>query len=462
MRVGSSRQRNCTVFLCLVSHLAYLYSFHAHAGGNTRPSALELAATCEGLLERGDLVAARQACLRAQRQSGEAWARPFLTEARILSQMARSENDAGASQLAVSASAQAVDSLRRAIAASPMDDLTDFRGVSALEFTGSTSVTETLRGLRFGDLPGLKRQPLHALESVAGAVELQAALPSIIAEFKQVAERVEAHQKKVKTKMMRNKKNKKTKKTKTKKTDIFGWRPAGAYSELHDAALLEAGGAWDNLGLFSYGVRQKQNCAELFPQLCGLIESLSRIRSAHIGHVVLSRVRVGSKIQAHEGAPNARVTIQCPLELPYYSASAGAGSGRSDSSSASNSVARLIVGNVTVDYKMGECFVFDDNIQHRVEVDHLDDGDDAALLWRTVLIAHAWHPEVRSNEMLASVALSANMDPGNRESVLKHVYAESAAEWRQEALRLREERARNDSCQATGTLTASGEPGDIS
>ena len=53
-------------------------------------------------------------------------------------------------------------------------------------------------------------------------------------------------------------------------------------------------------------------------------------------------------------------------------------------------------------------------ISHSVQVDEIDDASTTPA-WRTVLIAHAWHPEVRAKEMLASVALSANMDPSSRE-----------------------------------------------
>ena len=413
------RNLSASCFLYTLPLLA-VCCLKADADGGLRPSALELATTCETLFGRGELEAAQQACRRAERESNEAWPRPFLAEARILSRVAQRGEHDGDNELVALASAQAVDRLRRAIAASPMDDLTDFQAVSALEFTGSLQTTKILDELRFGDLPGLTRQPLHSLESVAGALDLQAALPSIIAEFNLVAGRVSS--------LDGDPKNAKTKRNNKKKTSLFGWHPAGAYSESHDAALLEEGGTWDNLGLFSYGVRHEENCNILFPQLCGLIESLPRIRSAHIGHVVLSRVRAGSKIRSHSGAPNTRVTIQCPLELPITGVRAKGATGHNGTVN----TARPIVGDATVEYKTGECFVFDDNIEHRVEVDELD-GD----VWRTVLIAHAWHPEVRAAEMLASVALSANMDPVNRESVLKHVYAETAAEWRKEALQLR-------------------------
>eukprot|EP00946_MAST-07B_sp_MAST-7B-sp1_P005328 g5328.t1 len=364
---------------------------------------------CEQLLERENFDAALEACQRAQELSQEAWPHPFLTEARIWSKLAQKELQEATLQggdvgnVGSDASARSLDRLRRAVAASPMDDLTDFQMFSAIEYAGTSSAAQTLGSLRFGDLPGLKSRPLHPLTSVAGAQELQAAIPSIVDELSKIPARLKKY-------LKRRARNQRKKKRKSK--DLIGWLPAGAYSELHDASLLEEGGAWENLGLFSYGVRHKNNCGVLFPKLCGLVETLSRIRSCSIGHVIISRLKPGSKIQPHVGAPNSRVTIQCVLELPNSGNSMSVKRSHND-----DSAARLIVGNSTVD--------------------EIDDASTTPA-WRTVLIAHAWHPEVRAKEMLASVALSANMDPSSRESVLKHVYAESAAEWRQEALQLRE------------------------
>ena len=385
-----------------------------NAASGVPPAQLEN--TCSELFQHGKLTFAQKFCRLAQEYSDEAWSLPFLTEAKILSEIARNYEKKDMIKDAASASALAVFRLRQAVAASPLDSLTDFQEVASVEYVGSNQIAKTFQSLRFGDLPGLKQQPIYPIKAVYGAAEIQASIGAIIVELNQVSTKLETFYQSGKSKKLFD--------------NFIGWKPSGEYSEMHDSNLLVQGGNWTQLGLFSYGVRHKKNCEILFPHLCALIESLSRIRSCSVGHVVLSRLTKGSRIRRHRGAPNTRVTIQCPLELPTYNNHSRDGIG-----------SRLVVGNTSVDYQIGRCFVFDDNIEHYVEVDSDNNGHSNSKksnqIWRTVLIAHAWHPEVRPNEMLQSVAMSANMDPNSRESVLKHIYSLSAAEWRREALMLR-------------------------
>ncbi len=378
-------------------------------------TAVDLEAACAQLIAQDLFEPARLLCRRAQELSGETWVRPFLTEASAVAALyAERPTDALRSL--------AVDRLRHAVSASPMDELTDFQTWpgGADQFRTVLSPDEQ-RGAM--DLPGLDRRSRHPVHRLPAAVALEEALPAVLAELRDMKARVAKAQRASKAKLGNTKQRKKQRQRQQQKNTSrkLGWLPVGGYSERHDASLLAKGGAWENLGLFSYGVRQRRNCKFLFPSLCALIEALPRVRSCSVGHVLLSRLRAGSQITAHRGSPGTRLTIQCPLELP------DGGDGG----------ARLVVDGpdgapTTIEYEVGRCFVFDDNLPHRVEVD-------PGSGWRTVLLAHVWHPGVRSAEMLASVALTANMDPANRESVMKHVYAVGVEEWKSEALGLRAE-----------------------
>lgn len=87
---------------------------------------------------------------------------------------------------------------------------------------------------------------------------------------------------------------------------------------------------------------------------------------AGCGNAIFSRLDAGTRLRAHCGPTNARLTCHLGVEVP-----AGC---------------EIRVGRETRRWRQGECLVFDDSWEH--EVRNLGDRP------RVVLLVNFWHPDL--------------------------------------------------------------------
>lgn len=134
---------------------------------------------------------------------------------------------------------------------------------------------------------------------------------------------------------------------------------------------------WGSFFLWRHGARDLGNCARL-PATTALLGALPLLEIARRGpNAFLSRLAPKTRIPAHNGVTNARVTVHLPLIVPP-----GCG---------------FRVGEETRAWHEGEAWVFDDTIDHEA----WNDSGEARL----ILIFDVWHPLLEAEERAWLAAL---------------------------------------------------------
>jgi aspartate beta-hydroxylase len=142
-------------------------------------------------------------------------------------------------------------------------------------------------------------------------------------------------------------------------------------------AALNRSPDWTTLYFWRDGVRQHEVCAAC-PETAALIEGLPLLWQEGFGPtVVFSALKGGAHIPPHTGSTNTRAIVHLPLVLP--------------------GPARLRVGNITREWRIGEAWAFDDTIEHEAWND--------ASQTRVVMILDAWNPYLDESERRAVEAM---------------------------------------------------------
>lgn len=130
-------------------------------------------------------------------------------------------------------------------------------------------------------------------------------------------------------------------------------------------------GVWTQLNLIQNGAIFDKEC-EWFPKTCALITSIPEL-FLKVGQTKLSRLGPGARIWPHCGPTNSRLRIHCALSVPQ-------------GENGENNQATFWVGSESRQWVEGECLVFQESCEHKVEV------KDTAAKDRIVLIADIANP----------------------------------------------------------------------
>eukprot|EP00445_Apocalathium_hangoei_P043628 CAMPEP_0203977108 /NCGR_PEP_ID=MMETSP0359-20131031/101450_1 /ASSEMBLY_ACC=CAM_ASM_000338 /TAXON_ID=268821 /ORGANISM="Scrippsiella Hangoei, Strain SHTV-5" /LENGTH=679 /DNA_ID=CAMNT_0050915317 /DNA_START=30 /DNA_END=2065 /DNA_ORIENTATION=- len=180
-------------------------------------------------------------------------------------------------------------------------------------------------------VPGLRPRPLWSVRDVPAALELEAAFPTILREYRALRD----------------------------------WAEGGSWTPVADQPLILKGD-WRDFKLVENGKRHPVNCVRC-PETIKLIQDrCPEIATQIRGSLIFSRLAGGTRIRPHCGPTNARIRIHLALEVP-------------------DPAPRIRVGSEWRQWEVGRCLIFDDSFEHEV----VHDGDEA----RVVLIADFWHPD---------------------------------------------------------------------
>ncbi len=139
---------------------------------------------------------------------------------------------------------------------------------------------------------------------------------------------------------------------------------------LNQWAALDHSRDWGALFLWHHGLRNNANCAAM-PRTAALLDSLPLLElQRRAPNAFLSRLAPATKIPAHHGVTNARITVHLPLIVPP-----GCG---------------FRVGGETREWRVGEAWAFDDTIEHEA----WNDSDEPRL----ILILDVWNPYLSAEE----------------------------------------------------------------
>lgn len=143
---------------------------------------------------------------------------------------------------------------------------------------------------------------------------------------------------------------------------------------------------WSSYHFYQNGRKIKENC-DRCPETTAAIESLTLVRmQAHAPEVFFSILKPGTRIPPHYGLANYKLAVHLPLIIPENCG--------------------IQVGDVTQEWTLGQCLVFDDSFEHSAW--------NLSSELRAVLILEVWHPDLRSEEReFLATALSA-IDRFNR------------------------------------------------
>ena len=134
---------------------------------------------------------------------------------------------------------------------------------------------------------------------------------------------------------------------------------------------------WGSFFLWRHGARDAAGCARM-PRTAALLGQLPLLDIARRGpNAFLSRLAPRTRIPAHNGVTNARVTVHLPLIVPE--------------------ACGFRVGGETRAWREGEAWVFDDTIDHEA----WNDSDEPRL----ILIFDVWHPMLAADERLWLAAM---------------------------------------------------------
>jgi aspartyl/asparaginyl beta-hydroxylase (cupin superfamily) len=121
---------------------------------------------------------------------------------------------------------------------------------------------------------------------------------------------------------------------------------------------------WNVLYLWRDGKRREEQCRRC-PRTTALLESIPMLDAPNFGPTVLfSVLEPHTHIPPHSGDTNARLIIHFPLIVPKG--------------------CRFRVGNEVREWRVGECWVFDDTIEHEA----WNDSDEP----RVIVMIDIWNP----------------------------------------------------------------------
>ncbi len=139
---------------------------------------------------------------------------------------------------------------------------------------------------------------------------------------------------------------------------------------LNQWAALDHNRDWGALFLWHHGARNDANCAAM-PQTAALLEALPMLElQRRAPNAFLSRLAAHTKIPAHHGVTNARITVHLPLIVPPRCG--------------------FRVGPETREWRVGEAWGFDDTIEHEAWNDSAEP--------RLILILDTWNPYLDAAE----------------------------------------------------------------
>lgn len=207
---------------------------------------------------------------------------------------------------------------------------------------------------KFLYFPGLPPTPFYARERFPWQDALEAGVPGIVAELRDVLAQPE---------------------------DLESFLHSGLPEEAE--AYLRASGsapaAWDAYFFYRHGERFDAHCAQC-PHTAKLLTqaSLVRIRD-HAPETLFSVLRPGTHILPHRGVTNTRLVTHLPLIVPPDCA--------------------LRVGGQTHVWQAGHCVTFDDTFEH--------EAWNRSTQTRVVLILDTWNPDLSAAERAAITDLVA-------------------------------------------------------
>jgi aspartyl/asparaginyl beta-hydroxylase (cupin superfamily) len=159
--------------------------------------------------------------------------------------------------------------------------------------------------------------------------------------------------------------------------------PAGA--PLNQWAALNKSPDWSSLHLWRDGKKIAENCA-LFPKTTAILDGLPMADQPGFAPTAMfSVLQPRTAIPPHTGSSNTRLIAHLPLIIPDG--------------------CRFRVGNDTRPWVMGECFVFDDTIEHEA----WNDSDQL----RAVLIFDVWNPLLSEAERAMVTAMTTALNAYN-------------------------------------------------
>ena len=145
----------------------------------------------------------------------------------------------------------------------------------------------------------------------------------------------------------------------------------GVGSISHDA------GNWNVYYLYLHNVDFKEN-RDRCPKTVALLDSIEGL----YGHCFFSTLAPNTHITKHHGPTNKKLRVHLPLIVPSST----------DGDDRGTPKCRLRVGDDIINVKEGECYIFDDSLEHEAWNDHQNQS-------RIVLIFDIWHPDLTKKEI---------------------------------------------------------------
>jgi aspartate beta-hydroxylase len=148
---------------------------------------------------------------------------------------------------------------------------------------------------------------------------------------------------------------------------VRGAKGGGDWSGLTDSLQ------WSSLHLYENG-RAQSETLQRYPQTAAALERLPLVECAgHAPEAFFSILRAGTRLPAHYGQANYKLTAHLPLIIPPQCG--------------------ITVGGETRNWTPGQCLVFNDTFLHEAWNDSAQD--------RAVLIFEVWNPHVEDAEIAA-------------------------------------------------------------
>lgn len=169
---------------------------------------------------------------------------------------------------------------------------------------------------------------------------------------------------------------------------------------LHDGGLKKSG-QWKEVPLFTNCTIQREY-AELFPESVRILQTHCRDATGLAfcggGDVIFSVLTPGTRLRAHCGPSNARLTCHLGINVPR---------------TLEQGCRIRVAGEAPRGWEEGRCLVFDDSFEHEVFYEKGTSSHEPYPGDRVILLLNFWHPDFqfkndpqwreRSDEMMATV-----------------------------------------------------------